>query len=299
MSKKKPAAASRGPVVQPDFGSQLRLPAGPASIQKGSTLKDLLDREAIDCLAHNLRLALPSFKAEAFKLSARTDLAPLGILQRGQHLARVMRTYLPQRYEDAIAVLVGSLTPPHSETADLGMGVFFYLPHTCFVSTYGLDAEHNDGKDPFPTSMRAHHELTRRFTAEFSIRPFLIRWPERTLAQLLQWTRDPDPHVRRLCSEGTRPRLPWATRIPDFVKDPNPVLPLLEILKDDADLYVRRSVANHVGDIAKDHPKLAFHLCERWLDGASAERKWLIRHAVRHPAKKGVPAALRLRTLAR
>lgn len=77
------------------------------------------------------------------------------------------------------------------------------------------------------------------------------------------------------------------------------MIPLLENLKDDADLYVRRSVANHVGDIAKDHPDLTFQLCERWLDGASAERKWLIRHAVRHPAKMGAPAALRLRKLAR
>lgn len=147
--------------------------------------------------------------------------------------------------------------------------------------------------------MRAQYELTRRFSAEFSMRPFLIKWPERTLARLLEWTRDPDPHVRRLCSEGARPRLPWAMRIPAFVKDPRPVLPILEALKDDVDLYVRRSVANHLGDIAKDHPQLAFEICERWLEGGSTERKWMIRHAVRHPAKKGVRAALRLRKLAK
>ena len=86
-------------------------------------------------------------------------------------------------------------------------------------------------------------------------------------------------------------------RIPAFIKDPRPVLPILEALRDDPDLYVRRSVANHIGDIAKDHPNLAFELCERWLKGAPAERKWIIRHAVRHPAKKG-KAALRLRRLA-
>lgn len=299
MAKKTPVADPHDARAQSDFGAQLRLPVGPGSIKKGSTLKDLLDREAIECLAHNLTLASPLFQGRAFQVAAWTDLSPLGILQRGQHLARVLRAYLPEHYDDAIAVLLRSLTPPHSATADLGMGVFFYLPHISFVATYGLDAEHNAGRDPFPTSMRAQYELTRRFTAEFSIRPFLIRWPERTLAQLMKWTRDPDPHVRRLCSEGTRPRLPWASRIPGFVKDPTPVLPILGKLKDDADLYVRRSVANHVGDIAKDHPTLAFQLCERWLDGASAERKWLIRHAVRHPAKQGAPAALRLRKLAR
>ena len=147
--------------------------------------------------------------------------------------------------------------------------------------------------------MQAQHELTRRFSAEFSMRTFLIHQPERTLGRLLEWTRDPDPHVRRLCSEGSRPRLPWARRIPAFIRDPRPVLPILEALKDDAVLYVRRSVANHVGDIAKDHPALALDLCERWLAGASANRRWLIRHAVRHPAMKGVKAAISLRERAR
>lgn len=146
--------------------------------------------------------------------------------------------------------------------------------------------------------MVAQYELTRRFSAEFSLRIFLRQEQERTLARLMEWTRDPDPHVRRLCSEGSQPRLPWAPRIPAFVRDPRPTLPLLEALKDDPDPYVRRSVANHLGDIAKDHPQLAFEPLPRWVNGASAERKWLIRHAVRHPAKHGVPAALRLRRLA-
>lgn len=279
--------------------SRLRLPAAPRSVAKGSTLKTLLGTEAIDCLAHNLAQTHRKFDHHGFRRTALSGLEPLAILQRGQHLARALRAHLPPRYEDAVAVLINSLTPPLTRTDELGLGVFFYLPHVCFVASYGLDPEHNDGRDPFETSMRAQYELTRRFSAEFSIRPFLIRWPERTLERLLAWTHETDPHVRRLCTEGTRPRLPWAQRIPAFVKDPTPVLPILEALKDDSDLYVRRSVANHLGDIAKDHPALAFEICERWLTDATAERKWLIRHAVRHPAKSGVRAALRLRKLAR
>ncbi len=275
------------------------IPVRPRSIQKGSSLAELLDAEAVDCLAQNLTLAWPKFDAAAFRRAACAGLAPLAILQRGHYLARVLRAHLPRCYEDAIAVLLRSLTPPLTATTDLGLGVFFYLPHVSFVATYGLDPAGNGGRDPFEASMGAQYELTRRFSAEFSIRTFLIHQPERTLARLWEWTRDPDPHVRRLCSEGARPRLPWAQRIPAFVKDPRPVLPILEALKDDADLYVRRSVANHVGDIAKDHPALAFELCEHWLPGATAERKWLIRHAVRHPAKKGVKTALRLRERAK
>ncbi len=276
-----------------------RLPSAPRSIQKGSSLADLLDQEAIECLAHNISLVHPDFDQKAFQRTALKGLNPLSILQRGHHLARALRDHLPERYADAVHILVQSLTPPQTATEDLGLGVFFYLPHVSFVATYGLDPAHNDGHDPFEISMLTQYELTKRFSAEFSIRPFLIRWPERTLAKLMEWTKDPDPHVRRLCSEGTRPRLPWATRIPAFIKDPRPVLPILETLRDDPDLYVRRSVANHLGDIAKDHPSLAFKLCERWLEGAPKERKWLLCHAVRHPAKKGVTAALRIRKLAK
>lgn len=274
---------------------QPTLPPAPRSIQAGSSLADLLDREAIECLARNIAFAHPRFDSEAFVRAAMTGLKGLSILQRGTHLAHALRAHLPRRYDDAVEVLLGSLTPANDRTESLGLAVFFYLPHSSFVACYGLDAEHNEGHDPFETSMRAQYELTRRFTAEFSIRPFLIRRPSQTLERLMEWTEDPDPHVRRLCSEGTRPRLPWAVRIPAFVKNPRPSLPILERLKDDPDLYVRRSVANHVGDVAKDHLELALKLCERWLKGSSDQRRWVIRHALRHPAKKGVAAALDLR----
>ncbi len=275
-----------------------RIPSAPGSIAKGSTLKSLLDAKAIDCLAHNLRIVHRRLDEAAFRRDAHDGLEPLGIMDRGQHLAGVLRRHLPACYEEAIEVLIQSLTPPLSATEDNGLAVFFYLPHVCFVARFGLDAANNSGRDPFDLSMRAQYEITKRFSAEFSIRPFLIRWQERTLERLQAWTTDSDPHVRRLCSEGTRPRLPWAMRIPAFVKDPRPTLPILETLKDDTDLYVRRSVANHLGDIAKDHPALVFDLCSRWLADASEERRWLIRHAIRHPARKGVKEALRLRKAA-
>lgn len=277
----------------------LRIPPAPRSIQKGVPLKGLLGVEAVDCLAHNIGAVHPSFAAGAFRASALDGLEPLGLMERGQHLARALRHHLPADYSAAVEAMLASLTPPMGRTDDLGLAVFFYLPHVCFVAEYGHDPVGNRGQDPFDISMRAQYELTRRFSAEFSIRPFIVRQQARTLAQLIEWTSDPDPHVRRLCSEGTRPRLPWASRIPAFIEDPAPVLPILDALKDDGELYVRRSVANHLGDIAKDHPDLAFDLCARWLVGASAERKWLIRHALRHPAKKGDREALRLRAAAK
>jgi 3-methyladenine DNA glycosylase AlkC len=267
-----------------------QLPPAPPTISKGLTLRVLLDRPAIEQLARNLSIADRIFKSKPFIADALKGLDQLEILDRGRHIAKALRAHLPQSYEDAIEILLRSLTPPLARTSDNGLGVFFYLPHTNFVSAHGLDPQY------FETSMRAQYELTRRFSAEFSMRQFLIQHQDRTLARLLEWTGDRCPHVRRLCSEGSRPRLPWAERIPAFIRDPRPTLPILEALKDDPNLYVRRSVANHLGDIAKDHPDLAFEICRAWSKrGASPERKWLIRHALRHPAKKGDAAALALR----
>lgn len=275
------------------------LPDAPRSILKGSSLKGLLDDRAVAVLGENLRLVWPKFPVAAFQADALAGLEPLGLMSRGPHIARALRAHLPPRYREAVEILLASLTPPKGRIDGLGLAVFFYHPHTSFVALYGHDPEHNGGDDPFEVSMLAQHALTQRFTAEFSIRSFLQRDPARTLARLMQWTSDPDEDVRRLCSEGTRSRLPWGSRLQAFVADPSPVLPILEALKDDPALYVRRSVANHLGDIAKDHRELALSIAERWLAGASAERRWVIRHALRHPAKKGVDAALRLRRAAK
>jgi 3-methyladenine DNA glycosylase AlkC len=276
--------------------TKLRIPDAPNSILKGSTLKDLLDHPAVDCFAHNLTLVHPEFDASGFRRSALKGLEPLAIMARGQHLARALREHLPPAYDEAMEILLRSLPPVTWKEKSTGLGGFFFLPYSAFVAEFGLES--NGGKDPFETSMRAQYEITRRFTAEFSMRPFLIRWPERTLARLMKWTADPDENVRRLCSEGSRPRLPWGMRIPSLIKDPSPTLPILDALKDDPSVYVQRSVANHLGDIAKDHPKLVFDLCGRWVKDADKARRWLIRHAVRLPAKKGVAEALRLRRLA-
>jgi 3-methyladenine DNA glycosylase AlkC len=166
------------------------------------------------------------------------------------------------------------------------MAPFFYMPHVLYVADRGL--EH------FDLSMRAQYELTKRFSAESSIRPYIARDPERVLATFRAWTTDPNPHVRRLVSEGTRMRLPWAPRVAWLDAHPERVLELLELLKDDASTMVRRSVANNLNDLGKARPDLLIRTATAWTKDAPAERTSLIEHALRSAIKRGDPQALRL-----
>jgi 3-methyladenine DNA glycosylase AlkC len=160
---------------------------------------------------------------------------------------------------------------------------FRYLPFVFFVAYHGTDH--------FEDAMAAQYELTKRFTAEFSVRAYIERYPDKTLARLRIWAHDDNVHVRRLVSEGTRPRLPWAPQLRRFREDPMPVLELLELLKDDEEEYVRRSVANNLNDIAKDHPDLVVATATEWWNGDDNRRR-LVRHGLRTLIKQGDPGAL-------
>jgi len=231
-----------------------------------------------------IRAVHADFPHDAFLKDALSGFGPLSLTGRGFQIAAALRKHLPAGYPQAVEVLLASTAQPHDHRASGGMAAFLYMPHLFFVARHGLDH--------FEESMRAQYALTQLFTAEFSIRAYLEKHPEATLARLREWTRDPSPHVRRLVSEGTRPRLPWAPRLRAFQKDPRPVIELLELLKDDPELYVRRSVANNLNDIGKDHPELLTTIAKRWLRGASEERRWIVNHALRSAVKRADPGAL-------
>jgi 3-methyladenine DNA glycosylase AlkC len=224
------------------------------------------------------------FPVDAFLHDALTGYDALALMPRGKHIARALQRHLPADYAQALPILLASAEQPHGRDPSLSLGSFLYLPHTAFVAEFGLGH--------FELSMQAQHALTQRFTAEFSIRPFLQKHQEATLERLMAWTRDPSEHVRRLVSEGSRPRLPWASRLPAFQRDPAPVLALLERLKDDPELYVRRSVANNLNDIGKDHPALLADTATAWLRKATPERRWIVQHALRTAVKRGEAGAL-------
>lgn len=271
-----------------------------ASIRTGVPLKFLIGPDSVLLLSESIAAVDRRFDIKRFVTRALDGLDDLEFKQRGEHVGRALWEQLGPDFESAAEILVAAFGPELSRTEKNGLAPFFYYPHACLIERFGVAH--------FDAGMRINYELTKRFTAEFSIRPFLVAHQVRALKLLSPWTADPNPHVRRLVCEGTRPRLPWASRLTAFQQDPSRTLSLLEKLKDDPERYVQRSVANHLGDILKDHPEAAYETCERWLeetrsDALTAEqiaaRHWLLRHAVRLPAKKGDRRALAIRKSAK
>ena len=234
-------------------------------------------------LADDIARAFPDFPRDPFLRDALRGFDELELLDRGRHLGRALQAHLPRDFPTAVDILLATL--PTERSSEGGMASFYYLPHTEFVRAFGLGH--------FDDAMRALHALTQHFTAEFAIRLFLEHHQGATLERMHEWTRDASEHVRRLVSEGSRPRLPWAPRLRAFQKDPTPVLTLLERLRDDPSLYVRCSVANNLNDIGKDHPKTLVETAARWLADASPDRQWVVQHALRSAVKRGDPAALK------
>lgn len=247
-------------------------------------LKYLFDANLVRRIASDISQADSDFDAAGFVECGLDGLDRLELTARAWHLAEALRLYLPRLFSKAADVLIASLGPEISRIDEFGLSSLRYMPHVLFVQKYGLD--------DFEVAMRVQYELTKRFSAESSIRAFLVRYPENTYARLLEWTRDENVHVRRLVSEGSRPRLPWAPRLRAFQEDPRSVIALLDLLKDDPERYVQRSVANNLNDISKDHPDLAVEVCRRWLTDASPGREWIVRHALRSLVKKAHRDAL-------
>lgn len=249
-----------------------------------SAFKDFFNRKLVEEMARHLHRVWPGFDKKAFIAQALDNFPALELKQRAHQIAAALGARLPTDVPKALNIVTAALRPlgPDGQLdPDPGKGIagWAILPFGEYVAAHGLDH--------LKESMAALRELTIRSTSEFAIRPFIARHPDATLRILARWAKDKNEHVRRLVSEGTRPRLPWGMQLKSFVKDPAPILPLLEMLRDDPSEYVRRSVANSINDIAKDHPALVADLAARWLKDASAERARLVRHACRTLIKAG------------
>ena len=244
-------------------------------------MKDGLGAAAVERIAESLNQTVPSFQKKRFIADAIKGIEALELKDRVRHLIGVLNGYLPEDFEETADVLIRLKDNWLPGDPDDNLGGFAAWPIIDYVGGHGLGHPEK--------ALEVLRELTTMFSAEFAIRPFIINHFDTTYSALGTWASDPDEHVRRLVSEGSRPRLPWGQQLPQFIKDPSPIFPLLEKLKDDPSEYVRRSVANNLNDISKDHPETVIARCKKWQKGASKEREWIIRHATRTLVKAGHP----------
>jgi len=253
--------------------------------------KNLFNAPIIAGMGDHFLKAWPELDRDAFVRDATNNLDALELKARSEQITQAMHKHLPDEFTHAGEVMLASLTPEDgSDLSNIpvnkkGISGWAVMPMAHYVGLYGM--KH------FALSMTLLRAMTIRSSSEFGIRFFLLEKQEETLAVLMDWTKDENEHVRRLVSEGSRPRLPWAMRLPAFMEKPALILPLLEALKDDPSEYVRRSVANNLNDIAKDHPDRVADLAGKWLSSASKNRQKLVRHACRTLIKQGHQTTLK------
>ena len=232
--------------------------------------KDRINPAALQVLANDLKAAWPAFPAEEFMIRSTAGLGELELKARVVHVADALAVTLPEVFPEAAAVIGRTLESP-----DFDGWVVYSVDD--YVARYGID--HPEISLPLMAG------LTPRWSCEFAIRPFIEVHPEMTFEYFDRWIESDDEHLRRLVSEGSRPRLPWGAQLKGFIEDPTPTIALLDRLVDDPSLYVRKSVANHLNDIAKDHPDLAVATARRWLDEGSSARRVERRAACRSAAR--------------
>ena len=254
------------------------------------SLKDhLFNQPKVAQLAKDLARVYPAFREKAFVDEVATAFPVLELKQRIAHIRTCLHTHLPPTYQEAVKVLLNALPAPLDESrSDKDFGDFIYAPFSDYVAHYGCT------RQELAFSLAALREITKRFSAEDAIRYFINAFPEETLATLLTWTQDPNYHVRRLCSEGSRPMLPWSQKLS---WPPETALPILDRLFADPARYVTRSVANHLNDLAKRMPDLVLNRLNIWSEMGkqdAAEMAFLQKHALRTLVKTGHPAALTL-----
>jgi len=245
--------------------------------EKPAALKEIFDRARLSLFAAETKRAWSPFDAARFLALAADGLDDLGIMQRMRRVAEAWGETLPESFDDAIDIL--------AEVAPTIRHGFASISLCEYVALFG--------QRHFERSMAALRLFTTYGSAEFAIRSFLLADFDRTIAVMTGWAEDNNEHVRRLASEGCRPRLPWSFQLRRLVDDPAPAIPILTRLRQDDSLYVRKSVANHLNDIGKDHPALLLDLLSGW-DGTDRRTGWIVRHALRTLVKAGDRRALAL-----
>ncbi|CAN7469061.1 DNA alkylation repair protein [Neorhizobium sp. LjRoot104] len=246
-----------------------------AETEAAPLLKEIFNRDRLRHFAAETRAVHPGFDEERFLTLASIGLDDLSIMQRLRQIAAVYHEVLPGGFATNLEILRALAPRINHGFASM------VLPE--YVALHG--------HDHFDLSMDALAFFTRFGSSEFAIRHFLLKDLSRTLKVMETWSLDENEHVRRLSSEGCRPRLPWSFQLRELISDPSPVAPILDNLRSDPSLYVRKSVANHLNDITKDHPAWVFDRISDWPKD-DPRTAWIMKQALRTLIKKGDAKAL-------
>lgn len=240
-------------------------------------LKDIYSISFYDKFSDILGEVLPNFDKQKFTSAIFTDNWEIKELkQRMKHTSFVLHQFLPDDFAKIPQLFEKIISKIKQKPFTQSSLEFMFFPD--YIEIYGID--------DFETSVKTIEFVTQFTSCEFAVRPFIIKYGERMLQQMHQWSLHENHHVRRLASEGSRPRLPWAMALPELKSNPKPILPLLENLKNDESEYVRRSVANNLNDIAKDNPDIVIQIAKQW-KGKSKETEAIIKHGCRTLLKQG------------
>jgi 3-methyladenine DNA glycosylase AlkC len=245
-------------------------------------LKDIYTLRFFDRFANVLSEVLTDFDKDKFMLLIfDKQWKHLELKQRMKHIAFVLNQFLPADFEKT-AKLISAIIKKLKEAGFTDSSIeFMFFPE--YIEAYGLDH--------FDTAVRAIESVTQFTSCEFAVRPFIIKHGDKMIGQMIRWSLHENHKVRRLASEGSRPRLPWAMALPALKRDPTPILPILENLKSDPSEWVRKSVANNINDIAKDNPQIVISIAQKW-KGLARETDAIIKHGCRTLLKNGHPEIL-------
>ena len=256
-------------------------------------IKDMFNIGFFDRFLKDLKLIINDLDTQKFVSQVMDDdWINKEFKQRCWHITAVLQSFLPPDYRDAIAKIHELLdylktkydfSEVNDTTFTLGLEYGWIL--SSFVELYGLD--------DYEISVRAIEQITQFTSCEYTVRPFIIKYPQKMMEQMLDWSKHKHWGVRRLSSEGCRPRLPWSMALPNLKANPAPIIPILENLKDDISRFVRLSVANNLNDIAKDNPETVIHLVKKW-QGISENVNWVIKHGCRTLLKQGTEEVMKI-----
>ena len=248
--------------------------------------RNIFTQSMLVYIAENIQAVYSSFKVESFLHDVNIGFEELGFGERAEHIAKTLHTFLPKPYLEAIDIIEQSLGPVIEVEELEGYECFYVMPLGVYVRIYG--------KNHYDRSMLTLKEMTMRFTSEWPIRYFIEADEVRALEYFNTWAKDKNCHVRRLVSEGTRPKLPMGTQLKKYVQDPKPVLKLLESLKGEPTRLVQRSISNSLNDISKDHPQCVIEFLQKWKAQNVLDIDWIISHACRTLIKNANIQALEL-----